>query len=192
MLKKKIELLLIDCFDQRSDLFLIDFSVSESNEIKVTIDGDNGVKVEDCMFISRAIEGNFDREELDFSLEVASCGATSPLLIARQYSKHCGRILSVKTDNDFYEGRLTGTDDKSINLVWKERQPKPVSDCLEWRLGGRYWKNHGVMPFFDGSVPYVINNSDLILTLPSKTAKRIAKSENFKILELPLCLVNDY
>ena len=72
MLKEKIELLLIDCFDQRSDLFLIDFSVSESNEIKVIIDGDNGVKVEDCMFISRAIEGNFDREELDFSLEVAS------------------------------------------------------------------------------------------------------------------------
>lgn len=34
--------------------------------------------------------------------------------------------------------------------------------------------------------PYVINNSDLILTLPSKTANRIAKSENFKILELPL------
>ena len=126
MLKGKIELLLIDCFDQRSDLFLIDFSVSESNEIKVIIDGDNGVKVEDCMFISRAIEGNFDREELDFSLEVASCGATSPLVIARQYSKHCGRILSVKTDNEFYEGRLTGSDDKSINLVWKERQPKPV------------------------------------------------------------------
>ena len=126
MLKEKIELLLIDCFDQRSDLFLIDFSISESNEIKVIIDGDNGVKVEDCMFISRAIEGSFDREEIDFSLEVASCGATSPLLIARQYAKHCGRILSVKTDNEFYEGRLTGTDDKSINLVWKERQPKPV------------------------------------------------------------------
>ena len=49
MLKEKIDLLLADCFDQKPDLFLIDFSVSENNEISVTIDGDNGVKVEDCM-----------------------------------------------------------------------------------------------------------------------------------------------
>tara|TARA_Y100000991_G_scaffold110820_1_gene83486 strand:+ start:1 stop:894 length:894 start_codon:yes stop_codon:yes gene_type:complete len=34
--------------------------------------------------------------------------------------------------------------------------------------------------------PYVINNSDLIFTLPSKTAKRLAKTNNFSILELPL------
>ena len=55
MLKEKIDLLLVNCFDQRPDLFLIDFSVSENNEISVTIDGDNGVKVEDCMFISLSL-----------------------------------------------------------------------------------------------------------------------------------------
>ena len=60
MLKEKIDLLLSNCFDQRPDLFLIDFSISENNEISVSIDGDNGVKVEDCMFISREIEGNLD------------------------------------------------------------------------------------------------------------------------------------
>jgi ribosome maturation factor RimP len=41
MLKEKIDLLLSDCFDQRPDLFLIDFSISENNEISVSIDGDN-------------------------------------------------------------------------------------------------------------------------------------------------------
>ena len=41
--------------------------LNQNNEIKVVIDGDNGVKVEDCMFISRAIEGNLDRDEVDFS-----------------------------------------------------------------------------------------------------------------------------
>ena len=125
-MKDKIEMLLNDCFDQRGDLFLIDFSISENNEIKVIIDGDLGVKVEDCMFISRAIEGNFDRDEIDFSLEVASCGATTPLVSSRQYSKHFGRILSVKTEDDKYEGTLTESDEKSIRLVWKERQPKPI------------------------------------------------------------------
>ena len=96
MLKEKIDLLLVNCFDQRPDLFLIDFSISENNEISVTIDGDNGVKVEDCMFISRAIEANLDRDEIDFSLQVASCGATSPLTNTRQYSKHYGRTLQLK------------------------------------------------------------------------------------------------
>jgi ribosome maturation factor RimP len=47
-------------------------------------------------------------------------------LVARQFSKHCGRTLSVKTDEETYEGKLTLANDKSINLVWKERQPKAV------------------------------------------------------------------
>lgn len=34
--------------------------------------------------------------------------------------------------------------------------------------------------------PYVIKNSNLVLTLPSKTASRIAKNYNFVISELPL------
>ena len=126
MLKEKIDLLLHDCFDQRPDLFLIDFSISENNEISVSIDGDNGVKVEDCMFISREIEGNLDRDEIDFSLKVASCGATSPLINSRQYSKHYGRTLTVKTLDDQYEGKLISANDRYINIVWKVREPKPI------------------------------------------------------------------
>ena len=126
MLKEKIDLLLSDCFDQRPDLFLIDFSISENNEISVSIDGDNGVKVEDCMFISREIEGNLDRDEIDFSLKVASCGATSPLTKTRQYSKHYGRTLSIKTSDNQYEGKLRSANEKFINIVWKEREPKPI------------------------------------------------------------------
>tara|TARA_B100000900_G_scaffold412644_1_gene434871 strand:+ start:1147 stop:2040 length:894 start_codon:yes stop_codon:yes gene_type:complete len=36
--------------------------------------------------------------------------------------------------------------------------------------------------------PVIINNTDLILTLPSKTAQRMAKNYDFKIIELPLDL----
>ena len=61
------------------------------------IDGDNGVLVEDCMFVSRAIEHNLDRETEDFSLEVSSVGATTPLVHKRQYKKHIGRILKIVT-----------------------------------------------------------------------------------------------
>jgi ribosome maturation factor RimP len=37
------------------------------------------VALQDCIDVSRAIESNLDREEQDFSLEVASVGVGSPL-----------------------------------------------------------------------------------------------------------------
>jgi len=47
--------------------------------------------------------------------------------------------------------------DDANRLVLEE--PKPISESLEWRLAARYWDHHGVAPFSDGSVPYIINNS---------------------------------
>ena len=37
--------------------------------------------------------------------------------------------------------------------------PTPLSESLEWKLAARYWHHHGVAPFSNGSVPYIINNS---------------------------------
>ncbi len=85
MFRAKVKDLLDDCLNQRPDLFLIDFDIMGDNQIKIIIDGDDGVLVEDCMLVSRAIEHNLDREVEDFSLEVASAGATSSLTHTRQY-----------------------------------------------------------------------------------------------------------
>jgi len=127
MFKKTVEDLLKNALEERKDLFLIDFSVSNDNAIKIVIDGDNGVLVEDCMFVSRAIEHNIDRDEHDFSLEVLSSGAATPLVQPRQYKKHIGRNLEVKTlDNEKFEGELIAVNDKSVVLKWKAREPKPV------------------------------------------------------------------
>ena len=94
--------------------------------IKIVIDGDHGVTVDDCIFVSRAIEHNLDRDEQDFSLEVASAGATSALVNSRQYRKNKGRTLQVRTEQDNYEGKLVQVDDDGIKLQWKSREPKPV------------------------------------------------------------------
>jgi ribosome maturation factor RimP len=126
MFKDIVEDLLEKALEERLDLFLIDFFVLDDNQIKIIIDGDNGVLVEDCMFISRAIEHNLDREELDFSLEVTSAGATSPLISSRQYNKNLGRQLEVKTTSDNIEGKLTNVTDEDITLEWKAREPKPI------------------------------------------------------------------
>jgi len=126
MFKDSVKDLLEKGLEDRNDLFLVEFSISSENTIKIIIDGDQGVTVEDCMFISRAVEHNLDREEQDFSLEVASAGATSPLLNKRQYVKNIGRILDVKTQNDSFEGKLIQATDNDIILQWKSREPKPV------------------------------------------------------------------
>ena len=126
MLEKKVKDLLKKALEERQDLFLINLTISQDNQIKVVIDGDHGVLVEDCMFISRAIEHNLDREEEDFSLEVASSGAASPLEHTRQYKKNIGRILNVKTSQNEFEGKLTQVDENGVLLEWKAREPKPI------------------------------------------------------------------
>jgi ribosome maturation factor RimP len=127
MFKNTVEDLLQNALNERNDLFLIDFSLSGDNAIKIVIDGDHGVLVEDCMFVSRAIEHNIDRDEYDFSLEVLSFGAATPLVLPRQYNKHIGRDLEVKTvDSENLEGELTEVNDEGVVLKWKTREPKPI------------------------------------------------------------------
>ncbi|WP_299397726.1 ribosome assembly cofactor RimP [uncultured Gelidibacter sp.] len=128
MLSENIVKDLIDnALEERSDLFLIDLKMGADNKISVVIDGDNGVTVEDCIFMSRAIEHSLDRENEDFSLDVASAGATSPLINMRQYRKNVGRTLEVKAkSNSKFEGKLIDVDDAGITLEWKTKEPKPV------------------------------------------------------------------
>jgi ribosome maturation factor RimP len=126
MLKQKVETLLSDALAEESSLFLIDFTITTDNKINVVIDGDHGVTVKDCIKISRAIEHNLDREEEDFSLEVASAGAATPLVLPRQYEKNIGRKLEVKTNSEIFEGNLTATTEDGIVLEWKAREPKPI------------------------------------------------------------------
>ncbi|MCB0432250.1 MAG: ribosome assembly cofactor RimP, partial [Mangrovimonas sp.] len=118
MFNKAVEDLLGQALEERQDLFLIDFSISSDNAIKVVIDGDNGVSVEDCVFVSRAIEHNLDRETEDFSLEVTSAGATAPMTNLRQYKKNIGRTLKVVSIDQTIEGTLANVTPEAIVLEW--------------------------------------------------------------------------
>ncbi len=127
MFKTTVKSLLDASLEERQDLFLISFDILEGNAIRIVLDGDNGVLVEDCMFISRGIEHNLDREEVDFSLEVASSGAATPLSHERQYRKNIGRVLQVKAvENQKFEATLVQANEDGISLTWKAREPKPI------------------------------------------------------------------
>ena len=126
MLRQKLVPLLEGVLRENKSLFLIDFTISADNKIMIILDGDYGVTVEDCMRVSREIEHNIDREEIDFSLEVASVGATSPLKAVRQYIKNIGRKLEVRTLRGKFEGELAAVTEDMITLKWKTRESKPV------------------------------------------------------------------
>jgi len=127
MILGEVTHLLERALEKNKSLFLIDFSISENNQIRIIIDGDNGVTVKDCINISREIEHNLDRDVHDFSLEVSSAGVSEPLINIRQYYKNLGRKLKIKTlEGQILEGELTNVDDKEIKLKWKAREPKPI------------------------------------------------------------------
>jgi ribosome maturation factor RimP len=107
-------------------LYLIDLSISTTNKIQVTVDGDNGVPLSECIRISRNVEHNFDREEEDFSLEVSTPDIAHPLKVKRQYIKNINRILKIKTSEQEFEGTLVEADEDKIVLNWKAREPKPI------------------------------------------------------------------
>lgn len=125
--RAKVEELLSAALNERSSLFLIDLKINDDNKILVTLDGDSGVNLQDCIDVSRAIEHNLDREEVDFALEVASVGATTPLVMPRQYVKNIGRKLKVtKISGEIIEGSVTEADNENVTLEWKAREPKKI------------------------------------------------------------------
>ncbi|QBO57473.1 Ribosome maturation factor RimP [Chryseobacterium salivictor] len=125
--KAQIEQLLNDFLAEREDLFLIDIKFSVTDHIRVILDGDHGVTLQDCLDASRAIEFNMDRDEHDFSMEVMSAGLSEPLNMPRQYRKNIGRSLElVMNDSSEIEGELTKVEEDKITLVLKYRKPKEI------------------------------------------------------------------
>ena len=129
--KEKVNGLVTEGLIDKPSVFLIDLTITDAFKIIVSIDGDNGVLLQDCIDISRAIENNLDREEQDFSLEVASVGVGSPLKMVRQYKKNVGRTLIVKLATETIEAELVEANDNFIILSWKAREPKKIGKGKE-------------------------------------------------------------
>ena len=124
---QKVEDFLSLVLKQHSNIFLVDLKISDDKSIKIILDGDKEVNVKDCIDISRSIEGALDRDQEDFSLEVASAGVGSPLKFPRQYHKNLGRKLEVISSEGLkFEGDLTHVKEDAIELQWKQRETKRI------------------------------------------------------------------
>ncbi len=124
--KAKVKELIDQALEQES-AFLIDFSISASNVINVSVDTLDGITLKGITAVSRMIEQNLDREVEDFELSVSSPGVGSPLVVKEQYEQNIGRDLKVKTTNDQeFVGELIAFEDEILTLQWEERVPKEV------------------------------------------------------------------
>lgn len=105
-----------------SNLFLVDLSVSPSNRITVLVDGDNGLTIDQCVAISRAVEAAFNRDVEDYELEVSSPGVGQPLKIARQYMKNIGREVEVLQRSGVkVKGILRSATDSNFTIEVQKR-----------------------------------------------------------------------
>lgn len=108
-----------------TELFIVSVRVMPTNRIRVYIDSLEGLDVQDCVIVSRHIEGNLDREVEDYELEVSSPGLTEPYQHPLQYKKNVGRDVKVVTTNGAdLKGKLTAFDGQNITIEPEKKKKK--------------------------------------------------------------------
>jgi ribosome maturation factor RimP len=116
---KTVEGMLQALLADEPDYFLVEVRIKPTNNLKVFIDGDQGISIEKCVRYNRALYKKLEEAALfpngDFSLEVSSPGLDEPLKMLRQYRKNIGRQVElVLQDGSKVEGRLMEVSEDGI------------------------------------------------------------------------------
>lgn len=117
----QIKSLVEKALEEKPALFLVDVRIKPTNNIKVFIDGDEGVSIESCVAVNRKLYKGIEEQALypggDFSLEVSSPGLDEPLRMHRQYIKNVGRNVEiVKIEGEVVGGVLRKVEEGSIEV----------------------------------------------------------------------------
>lgn len=101
------------------DLFIVTVRVKPTNNIKVFIDGDQGVSIDRLVMFNRKLYRQLEEENVfpngDFSLELSSPGLDEPLKMYRQYVKNIGRYVEVTDpEGGKIEGKLVEVTEPGI------------------------------------------------------------------------------
>ncbi len=107
----KIEALIDEMLAEFPAYFRVSVRIKPTNNVKVFLDGDEGLPIERCVFFNRKlyklIEETGMYPEGEYSLELSSPGVDEPLKLLRQYKKNIGRNVEVVfLDGTMKEGLL--------------------------------------------------------------------------------------
>jgi ribosome maturation factor RimP len=109
--------------------FLVSLLIKPTNNIKLLIDGDAGITIEQCVRFNRRLVPMIDEAGIfppgEYSLEVSSPGVDEPLKLHRQYVKNIGRTVQAQlTNQTTLTGVLKAVTDESITLEYTEGKGK--------------------------------------------------------------------
>jgi ribosome maturation factor RimP len=93
--------------------------------LRIYVDAEAGIDVEDCAKVSRQVSGILDVEDPisgEYTLEVSSPGMDRPLFTLEQYKAYVGHVLQLKLRMPFdgrrnFKGLLSGIEDEDIVLI---------------------------------------------------------------------------
>jgi ribosome maturation factor RimP len=135
-LKKEI-LEIIDNVVQNTAYFVVDVnivSVKQIPHIKLLIDSDQGIGIDECAEISRKIVAEIEAVNLlpNFEIEVSSPGVGEPLKLLRQYHKNIGRHIKVVTnDNKILFGILEKVNEDTIEVRQETKSKNKITKAEE-------------------------------------------------------------
>lgn len=110
-------------------LFLVEASLNghgNQQKLKVLIDGDKGVTIDQCATISRKLGHWLEENDVingAYQLEVSSPGLDLPLKQMRQYRKNAGRKVKViQNEGKELKGTLEEVSEQSITLKIEKKK----------------------------------------------------------------------
>jgi ribosome maturation factor RimP len=142
---------------QDAALFLVSVEVSSApgtRKVRIYLDGDQGVSIDTCAEVSRALGHRIEEEELitdAYTLEVSSAGLSQPLLLRRQYIKNIGRHVKVTLEGDkTVQGELLAVTDEQITVAAKPGgRSKKKSETKETNIPFDAIKKTNVLALFN-------------------------------------------
>lgn len=92
--------------------------------VRVTIDRDGGVPLDDVAELARDISAALDEAEEasgefiagEYQLEVSSPGVDRPLTLPRHWRRNVGRLVKVRIEGHNVVGRIVAADDETVTL----------------------------------------------------------------------------
>ncbi len=126
---QQIEALLNQLLAEEPSYFLVSLKIKPTNNIRVFMDGDEGISIEKCVKFNRQLYKLIEEKgwypDGEFSLELSSPGIEEPLLLHRQYMRNVGRDLEIVfTDGSIKIGTLIAVTAADILIQSTEGKGK--------------------------------------------------------------------
>lgn len=116
----------LECNEQ---MFLLQIN-QQQEHYEIIVDGDVLLGINQITELSRSINKLLEEplaDNTEYSIDVTTAGADSPLILLRQYPKHIGRNFKIKTKEDKeFEGKLISINNENLDFEISPDKKKKI------------------------------------------------------------------